>query len=451
MLDLALSSVRFRVAGLAASFLSIFLGATIVMAFASMLDTRAGDGVDAASKETLFNMATIVGGWGLPIVVFAVASTLMLSVRQRGKEMALLRSVGATPTQVGRMLVGEAALLSVVAALAALAPALLAGALLVELLKDTDQVAPTVPYRFGPIAIVMGLGITFAAATIAALVTARRAAKMRTTESLLAASIDSPRMSRKRVVAACLFLALGLALAVVTATVMRGKGIDAMATAGQASIHAAIGLALLAPLLVRTVAGRLSRPLARAGASGYLTAQHVRQRAQQMASALMPIILFIATTGVLYMQSIENTAPPVVGTSTSAAEAENIETLNFVVVGMIAAFAAIMLINTAVATTNYRRQEFAQLRLAGATPPQVLRIVSLESIVVLVTGVVWGTVAALFTIVSYNLARTGSLVPDSTIAIYLGVLGAAAILTLASSLGPARRATRVPAVEAVAP
>jgi putative ABC transport system permease protein len=450
MLALSLRSVRFGPGCFAASFLAIFFGATLVMAFASMLDTRAGDGVDAASEDTLINMATVVGGWGLVIVAFAVASTLTLSVRQRGGEMALLRSVGATPAQVGRMIVGEAAVLSVAAAVAAIAPALLAGSVLLELLKDTGQVAAGVPYRFGPIALLMGLAITLAAATIAAAVTARRAVKMRPTESLLAASIDARGISKKRVAAACVFLALGLDLAVVTATVMRGKGIDSMATAGQASLHTAIGLALLAPMLVRTIAGRLSGPLERAGAGGYVTAINVRQRTQLMASALIPIILLTATSGALYMQSIENAAPPVASTSTTAAEAENIETLNFVVVGMIAAFAAIMLINTLVAATTKRRQELAQLRLAGATPPQLLRMVSLESIVLLITGVAFGTIAAIFTVVPYNIARTGSLVPDTTIATYLGVVGAAAILALASSLIPALRAIRAPAVETIA-
>jgi putative ABC transport system permease protein len=307
-----------------------------------------------------------------------------------------------------------------------------------------------VPYRFGPVALVLGLGVTFAAAMITALVTARRGAKMRAAESLLAASLDPPRSSRKRIVAACLFLAIALNLAVVTAIVMRGRGIDAMATAGQASVHAAIGLALLAPTLVRTVAGRLSRPLERTGASGYLAAQNVRQRTQQLARALMPIILFTATTGALYMQSIENAAPPVAGSSTSAAEADNIETLNYVVVAMIAAFAAVLLINTLLAATIDRRNEFAQLRLAGATPPQVLLMVSLESSVLLVTGIVFGSLAALFTMLPYSIARTGSLLPDPTIAIYLGVVGVAVALTAAASLAPARRALRGSAVEAVA-
>ena len=48
------------------------------------------------SRKTLITIASVVGGWGLILVVFAVASTLTLSVRQRGAEMALLKNVGAT-------------------------------------------------------------------------------------------------------------------------------------------------------------------------------------------------------------------------------------------------------------------------------------------------------------------------------------------------------------------
>jgi ABC-type antimicrobial peptide transport system permease subunit len=449
MIGLALRSLRYRAGGFAASFIAMFLGATILMAFASMLDTSSGSGVSTTDQETLTTMATVVGGWGLLIVVFAVASTLTLSVRQRSTEIALLKSIGATPAQIGRMIVGEAAVVAAVAALAAIAPAVLAGGVLLELLRDTDQVASGVSYSFGPIALGMGLGITCVASTIAALLTARRATRMRATEALVEASTGHAPMSRKRIVAAGVFLVIGLDLAVVTATVMRGEGVDAMATAGQASICFAIGLALLAPLLVRAVTARLAGPLERtAGVSGYLTALNVRQRPNQMASALMPIILFTGiATGTLYMQGIENAASSGVA---QTAEEKSIETLNFVVVGMIAVFAAIMLINTLVAATTYRRQEFGQQRLAGSTPPQVLRMVSLESLVLVSTGVLFGSVAAIFTVVPYSIARTDSILPDATVATYLGIVSAAAFLVLASSLGATRRALRTPAVEAVA-
>jgi putative ABC transport system permease protein len=41
-------------------------------------------------------------------------------------------------------------------------------------------------------------------------------------------------------------------------------------------------------------------------------------------------------------------------------------------------------------------------------------------------------------------------IPDATIGIYLAVVAAVVVLTLGSSVGAARRAIRLPAVEAVA-
>jgi FtsX-like permease family len=448
MLSLALRSVRHRAGGFVASFVSIFLGATILMAFASMLDTAAGGGrVSAADEETLTTIAAVVGGWGLIIVVFAVASTLTVSVRQRAAEMALLKSIGATRAQIGRLIVGEAAAIALGGALAAILPAVLVGALLLELLQSTDQISGAVDYRFGAVALVMGLGITFLAATLAAFVAARRAGRMRAREAMVAAAVEQPRMSWKRIVAAVFFLVAGVSNAAVTATVFNGEGIDAMQTGGQASIFFSIGLALLAPALVRVVTVRLAGPLERRGGlSGYLTALNLRQRGHQMASVLMPTILFTGiATGTLYMQSIENAA-----TAVKTAEEKSVETLNFVVVGMIALFAAIMLVNMLVAATTYRRREFGQQRLAGSTPRQVLAMVSAEGLVLASTGVLFGSVASIFTVVPYSIARTQTVLPDATVAIYLAVVAAAAVLTLASSVGAARRAIRVPAIEAVA-
>ena len=109
-----------------------------------------------------------------------------------------------------------------------------------------------------------------------------------------------------------------------------------------------------------------------------------------------------------------------------------------------------MLVNTLIAATTYRRQEFGQQRLAGATPRQVLRMVGVESAVLTITGVLFGSLASLATIVPYSIARTGSVLPDAPVAIYLGDRGGGGALTLAASLGAARRAIRTPAARAVA-
>src|SRR5690349_7550917 len=136
MFALAIGSLRRRAGAFTASFLALFLGSTIIMAFASMLDTAASGGATGEARSTLVVMANVVGGWGLLLVVFAVTSTLTLSVRQRASEIALLKSVGATPAQLSRMIVGEAAVLAVAAALLAIVPGMLAGRGVLGLLHD---------------------------------------------------------------------------------------------------------------------------------------------------------------------------------------------------------------------------------------------------------------------------------------------------------------------------
>ncbi|MDL4816072.1 FtsX-like permease family protein [Actinomadura opuntiae] len=449
MFGLALRSLRKRAGAFTASFLSMFLGSAIIMAFASMFDTAEASGATGQTRSTLTTMAAVVGGWGLLLVVFAVTSTLTLAVRQRAAETALLKSVGATPAQLTRMIVGEAAGLAVAAALLAVVPGALAGRGLLALLHGTGQVPGEVSYSFGAVALGTGAGVTFASATIAALITARRAARVRVTESLMAAATDTGRLSRKRAVFAGLFLFLAVNEAVVTMTMMRGKGSDVMATSGQADILAAIGLALLAPVIVRRATALLARPLRAFGVAGDLAVTNLRRRTGAMASAVTPVVLFTGiAVGTLFLQATENAAMDDSGLAKTA-DQKGVETLNLVVIGMVVLFAAIMLVNTLVAATAHRRREFGQARLAGATPGQVLGTVALESAALTLIGVVCGTVASVFTIVPFGVARRGSAVPDGSVWIYVGVVALAALLTGVTALGSARRTLRTPAVEAV--
>ena len=98
MIGLALTSLRFRVGTFTATFLNVFLGAVVLMSFASLFDTATGTGVSPSDRTSMTTIGSAVGGWGLVIVAFGVASTMSLSVRQRHAELALLRSAGATPS-----------------------------------------------------------------------------------------------------------------------------------------------------------------------------------------------------------------------------------------------------------------------------------------------------------------------------------------------------------------
>jgi putative ABC transport system permease protein len=161
----------------------------------------------------------------------------------------------------------------------------------------------------------------------------------------------------------------------------------------------------------------------------------------------MPVLLFTGiATGTVYMQGIEDRASR---GQIEPAFAQDIKTLNYVVVGMITLFVAVMLVNMLIAATVHRRREFAQLRLAGATRGQIMAMVTGEGVRTTAVGVLGGSVAALFTILPFGSARAGRWWPDATLFPYAVIIAIAAALTGAAMLGAARRTIRGPAVEAI--
>lgn len=438
MTGIALASLRHRRTAFTASFLSVFLGSAIVMAFASMLDTAGQPGVTAADRETLLIVASVVGGWGTVIIGSAVGTTLAVTTRQRAAELALLRTAGASPGQVVALIMRETGLVAAAAALLALPVGYGGGHLLLALLQHTGQVARSYGFRFGAAALGIGLGVTLAASLTAAWLTARRAAGRPVREALAEAAAGGRRMSRRRLWAGIVCVALGGQGAILAMTVVGGKdvyGVQMLAVEG--CIWGGIGFALLGPVLLGGAVTLLA-PLA-VGVSGELSVAGVRHRLQQAATPLMPIIVLTsAATGTLYMQAITNSLR-----SASGQGDKTVATVNYVIVGVITLFAAVMLVNLLVAVITDRRREFAQQRLAGAARRQVLGLVGAESGLLLSVGVLFGTIGGLLTVIPFSLKTTRRLIPHAPIGIYLGVLAGVVALTLAASLLAARRATRL--------
>jgi putative ABC transport system permease protein len=155
--------------------------------------------------------------------------------------------------------------------------------------------------------------------------------------------------------------------------------------------------------------------------------------------------------GTLYLMAIENHAAPVVGGDVTQVDADTLALLNYVVVGMVATFAAIMVVNTVASVVVDRRRELGQQRLVGATRGQVVAALTLESALVAVTGLVVGSAASLGTVVPYSLVKLDRPIPDVTVLWWVVVWVAAAVLTVGSTVVAVRRAVRTPALEAVGP
>ncbi|MET7383900.1 FtsX-like permease family protein [Streptomyces sp. NPDC005529] len=433
-LSLAVRSVRRRPGRFTATLLSAFLGAVVVMTFNSLHDTAGRPGVDPVSAESLSTAAGVVGGYGTLLVFFAIASTLTVNVRQRGAETELLRRSGATPGQIRRMVVGEAVAVALVGTLLAVGPAMLGGRALLGVFEDSGQVRRSVDYAFGPVALLSGIGITLLASAGAAFLAVRRATR-------------GPRPhGRSRKVLAYAATAAGAA-AVCSTFAFSADDAALMAPPAYGAILLSVGCALLSPRLLTALLDRL--PLS--GPSGYLAVRNLRRRAAELSGVLMPLILFTCmATATLYMQAVENDAIDASGLVKSV-DSKNLETLNLVVVGIIVVFSCVMLVNSLYAATTYRTREFGGQRLAGATPGQVLGTVGTEGVILTVTGVLFGTVAALAGIVPFTLVRTDATWPGRGPGIWLAVVAVAAAVTLGTGLLTARAALRTPAVEAVAP
>jgi putative ABC transport system permease protein len=330
------------------------------------------------------------------------------------------------------MVVGESVAVALVGALLAIGPAMLGGRALLNLFQDSGQVAESVDYSFGPVALYSGIDITVLAAAGAAFLAVRRATRKR-----------QPR-GRGRTFFTRAALILG-GLSACSTFAFSSTDAALMAPPAYGSILLAVGFALLSPKLLRALLDRL--PLS--GPSGYLAVRTMRERAAQLSGVLMPLILFTGmATATLYMQAVENDAIDASGVPKSV-DAKNLETLNLTVVGIIVVFSCIMLINSLYAATTYRRREFGQQRLAGATPGQVLGMVGIESLVLTATGVFFGTAAGLAGIIPFTMVRTDSVLPDRGLGIWLGIVAVATAATLVTSLTTARRALRTPAVGAV--
>ncbi|MFD3725016.1 FtsX-like permease family protein [Streptomyces sp. NPDC058671] len=118
--------------------------------------------------------------------------------------------------------------------------------------------------------------------------------------------------------------------------------------------------------------------------------------------------------------------------------------INFLLAGTIIGYAMISLVNTLVVAASERREEFALQRLVGATTGQVMRMMTVEALLVAVMGTVLGSLVAAATLVPFRLALDGSWLPGGPWWIYLAIVGSVTALTVAATLVPVRLALRVP-------
>ena len=208
----------------------------------------AEDPAVSASRVPTIVIGAVFGGIVLTVLATVASGIVALSVRQRSREINLLRATGATGRQARALLVGEAAVAGLVGALLGLVLGVpLAHALFAEM-RAGGVVPDGLRLSVGLIPFAVAVAAVSLVVWLAARLAARPALRSRALDALREAELPGARLGRGRWVLGILFGLGAVALAIVT-SLMEPALVSA--TAGPAVLAGAISAALLAPAHLR--------------------------------------------------------------------------------------------------------------------------------------------------------------------------------------------------------
>ncbi|MEU1358651.1 FtsX-like permease family protein [Micromonospora zamorensis] len=249
-----------------------------------------------AAQTLLVSAGSAFGGYVVLLIVFVVAGTIGLSVRHRRRDLALLRAVAATPGQVRRMLIAEAALLALIGSAIGGPAGLLAARWVHGELVGRGFVPASFPMVGGLFAVPAAVGTAVLVAVLAALVAARRVTGIKPIEALGEIAVEPRRSGRVRLIAGVLTLAAAGTSGAFTLGAAGSTG--ALAGAVGMLYLFVIAVALLAPRINAYAARLLTPMLPRMWrVSGYLAAANLRANAQGMATVLTALVLSVGFGG----------------------------------------------------------------------------------------------------------------------------------------------------------
>ncbi|MER7947715.1 ABC transporter permease [Streptomyces sp. NPDC096079] len=253
---------------------------------------------DARALVGLGALLGTAGGVTTFVSVFVVASTFAFAVALRRREFGLLRTAGATPAQIRRLLLTEAAVLGTLASAAGCALGALGGPLLARTLVDGGLApawftigAPSWPSWPFHAAFWTGVAVALAGSAAAS----RRAGKVGPTAALREADVDTDVLPLGRAVLGTGLLLAGIGLLAWTCAT-DPSALLKRKTYTTLPMLLITGVALLSPLLVRPAA-RLARSR---GAVGTLVRENSAAAVRRTAAVAAPVLVTVALAGSLF-------------------------------------------------------------------------------------------------------------------------------------------------------
>jgi putative ABC transport system permease protein len=257
----------------------------------------AKEGADAINQGVKIFTTGILFFAGIALFVgaFIIANTFSIIVAQRSRELALLRSIGASRTQIVLSVMIEAAVVGVVASAIGIVVGLGIGAGLRELVNALSG-GGGLPGSYAGLkarTIIIGFAVGTITTLLSATFPALRASRLPPVAALRQnLHVASSHFSVRRLVTGV--VAAGLAIWMLGYG-MYGSDVKLrFAWIAFGALGVFLGIAMLSPLVVRPVALVLGTPMAATGMPGTLARENSRRNPQRTASTAAALMIGIA-------------------------------------------------------------------------------------------------------------------------------------------------------------
>jgi putative ABC transport system permease protein len=239
------------------------------------------------------NFLKAFAGIALLVATFSIYNTFAIIIAQRTRQMALLRTLGASRVQVLRSVLAEAVIIGVIASLIGLAAGVGLAGLLKGLLNafGFDVPAGGTVIKSGTVitALLVGVVVTL----VAALAPAVKAARIPPIAALREFAIERVRPSRIRVVLGVLVTLLGAAQ--VLSSLSATTPATALRAASGGAVLLIIATLVLGPVMARPIAGLIAAPIRRLrGFTGRLVQDNVKRNPRRTSGAASALLIGVA-------------------------------------------------------------------------------------------------------------------------------------------------------------
>ncbi|MFI0815872.1 ABC transporter permease [Streptomyces sp. NPDC021098] len=263
---------------------------------------RLADADPDRDREALMAMNALfgtAGGVTAFVSVFVVASTFAFAVAQRRREFGLLRTAGATPGQLRRMVFAEALMVGVLASATGCLLGAYGAPRLAAWVVD-GGVAPgwfAIGDHVWPYHVAFWTGLLVALCGVAA--ASWRAGRTGPAQALREAAVDTGTMPRGRWLSGLALLATAVVTLVLALVTDPGELLHRKTYVSRPMLLIA-AVALLAPAVVRPLTRLIAwLPAQLPGAGGMLVRENAAAGVRRTAAIVAPVLVTVALTGSL--------------------------------------------------------------------------------------------------------------------------------------------------------